>query len=324
MRYKHIEHYLLDTLGLTVVLKPWAGKSALPYFLHDEYDFASISLLEAHFVLMLAHDKTASAVKVRKDKDALEKASGEVAVYVTPRLTSYERKRLVGQRVPFIVPGNQLYLPDLGIDLREYFRRQSETSDKEFSPATQALLMSALLNPWQAEVHPSELTKGLGYTSMTLSRAVKELEQAGLASVVNIRRERWLRFEGNAQAVWTQALPFLRNPVKQTFWAMPHPSVLQQARLAGESALAQATLLAEPEHPVYALSNHQWKHAQQLGMHVLPSPETGVCRWQLWRYDPNISPIAGVVDPLSLILSLRNEQDERVQQALNDFEKGLS
>lgn len=38
-------------------------------------------------------------------------------VYVTTTLASYERKRLVQQKVPFIVPGNQLYLPELAIDL---------------------------------------------------------------------------------------------------------------------------------------------------------------------------------------------------------------
>ena len=45
-------------------------------------------------------------------------------VYVTGALASYERKRLIEQKVPFMVPGNQLYLPDLGIDLREYFRQR--------------------------------------------------------------------------------------------------------------------------------------------------------------------------------------------------------
>jgi hypothetical protein len=39
---------------------------------------------------------------------------------------------------------------------------------------------------------------------------------------------------------------------------------------------------------------------------------------------PHLEEVAGSVDPLSLILSLRNERDERVQQALNEFEKGLS
>ena len=31
--------------------------------------------------------------------------------------------QLVEQRVPFIVPGNQMYLPPLGLDFREHFRR---------------------------------------------------------------------------------------------------------------------------------------------------------------------------------------------------------
>ena len=105
---------------------------------------------------------------------------------------------------------------------------------------------------------------------------------------------------------------------------MPDPTVQKQACLAGESALASATLLAEPAHPVYAISAEQWKRAQQLGMRALPSPEPGACLWQIWRYDPDISPLDGSVDPLSLMLSLRNERDERVQQALNEFEKGLS
>jgi hypothetical protein len=32
---------------------------------------------------------------------------------------------LIEQKVSFIVPGNQLYLPDLGLDLREYFRQRA-------------------------------------------------------------------------------------------------------------------------------------------------------------------------------------------------------
>lgn len=324
MHYKDIKRYLYEVLGLSATVKPWTGGTALPYFLHDAYEFASIELFGAKYVLMLPHNQDSSAAKVRKDWDTLEKLSGAVGIYVAQVMSSYERQRLVGQHVPFIVPGNQLYLPDLGIDLREYFRKRREAADRGLSPATQALLISALLKPWKAEMHPAELADGLGYTSMTLSRAVKELENAELATVVAVGRERWLRFEDNAQAIWTKALPLLRDPVKQSIWAMPDPGLMQQARLAGESALAHATLLAAPAHPVYALSSEQWKLAQKLGKLALPSPEPGACLWQIWRYNPNISHIPGSVDPFSLILSLRNESDERVQQALIEFEKSLS
>ena len=78
-------------------------------------------------------------------------------VYVTTTLASYERKRLVQQKVPFIVPGNQLYLPELAIDLREYFRRRSVPPTNGFSPSTQAMLITALLRaPWSAAWQPSQ------------------------------------------------------------------------------------------------------------------------------------------------------------------------
>jgi len=101
-------------------------------------------------------------------------------VYVTDALASYERRRLIEQKVPFLVPSNQLYLPNLGIDLREYFRKPPTAPETALSPATQAMLIAVLLRkPWCPEWQPAEVLGSLGYTPMTLSRAVKELTAAG-------------------------------------------------------------------------------------------------------------------------------------------------
>jgi len=324
VNYENIKNYLYDVMGLSVVIKHWDGGETLPYYLHDAYEFAAIELLGGQYVLMLERDKAGGASKVRKHLDALHQATGAVGVFVSASLSSYERKRLIGQRVPFIVPGNQLYLPDLGIDLREYFRKSHAAMEKKLSPATQALLISALLNHWKVDVHPAELGARLSYTSMTLSRAVNELAQAGLATVVEVGRERWLHFDDDAPTTWRKARPLLRDPVKKRVWAKPDPVIQKHARLAGETALAAASMLAEPAHPVYAISSAQWKHAQQLGMHELPAAEPDACLWQIWSYEPNLGQISGQVDALSLILSLRNEQDERVQIALSEFEEKLT
>lgn len=323
MGYENIKAYLQETLGLSASIEPWRGGSAFPYYLQDAYELASIELLGANYVLMYAHKQSDTAAKIRKDIDAVNNACGVQGIYTADVLSSYDRKRLVGQRVPFIVPGNQLYLPDLGIDLREYFRQHREAPAKGLSPATQVMLISALLRPWEKEVHPAELVRELGYTSMTVSRAVKEMQSANLAAVVEVGRKRWVRFAENAKEVWIKARPLLRNPVKNTFWAFPLPEVQQQARLAGESALARATSLAQPHSPVLAISSEQWRLAQKLGMHSLPTAEPGAYLWQIWRYDPRPNSLDGVVDPLSLILSLRDEADERVQLALSEFEKGF-
>ena len=100
-----------------------AGGRKLPYFLQDTFEVRELTLLDRQ--ILLAIDKRPERqgmANVRGQMDKLRQLAGIPVVYVSGTLASYERKRLIEQKVPFLVPGNQLYLPDLGIDLREYFR----------------------------------------------------------------------------------------------------------------------------------------------------------------------------------------------------------
>ena len=64
-----------------------------------------------------------------------EKWNGEI-VYLNNTITAYNRKRLIEQKVPFTVPDNKMYLPFLGMDLRDHFRKLHSARVK-FSPSTQ-------------------------------------------------------------------------------------------------------------------------------------------------------------------------------------------
>lgn len=240
-------------------------------------------------------------------------------VYVTESLASYERKRLIEYKVPFLVPGNQLYLPDLGIDLREYFRKPASSARTKLSPATQAMLITVLLrSKSRVEWRPAEVMSALGYTSMTLSRAVKELTGAGIATLRLEGRTRWLYAERTAAETWEFAKPLLRDPAKRRFWARPVPQwKAPHSRLAGLSALARYWLLSEPQWPIYAISSSMWETATNLGVEVLPEPSPEACEWEIWHYDPATMSPGETVDPLSLTLSLQDNTDERVQLALD-------
>jgi hypothetical protein len=125
-----VQRYLHDTLGITPKVRRWAGGSKPPYFLQDAFELFELELMD-HPVL-LAIDKNAGKLVLaglRSQFDKLTMLAGRPVVFVTGALASYERKRLIEQKVPFIVPGNQLYLPDLGIDLREYFRQRPQAAD---------------------------------------------------------------------------------------------------------------------------------------------------------------------------------------------------
>lgn len=320
-------HYLQEVLGIEAPgVKPWARSNELPYFLRDAFQFSELVLLGQPVVLAMAHagaKQPLSEVRIWLDKVAA--LAGHPAVYVTDALASYERRRLIEQKVPFIVPGNQLYLPDLGLDLREYFRQRAPAMEAALSPSAQAMLITALLRqPWQSYWPPSTVAVALGYTPMTLSRAVKELIAAGLATGCMVGRSRWLRMELQPEQVWARSQPLLRTPVKRTVWVKPDGFVAHRpTRIAGLSALAHYSMLNEPKWPVYAMTAADWKAAADAGVRELPEPEAGAQEWQVWSYSPALMPDATTVDPLSLTLSLQENADDRIQLALDELKGQL-
>ncbi len=317
-----VDKHLRETLGIAPRVRAWPGAGKLPYFLQDAFEVRELKLLDRQ--MLLAIDKRPERqglANVRVQMDMLRQLAGLPVVYVTGALASYERKRLIEQKVPFLVPGNQLYLPDLGIDLREHFRKPPAAPDTALSPATQAMLIAVLLRkPWRVEWQPAEVVSELGYTAMTLSRAVKELTAAGIATLRTEGRARWLHTERTAAETWEQAKPLLRSPIKRRFWARPAPKWKPpHVRLAGLSALARYSMLSEPQWPIYAVSPAQWKTATHAGIKPLPEPLPGACEWELWHYNPALIPESEAVDPLSLTLSLQGNTDERVQLALDEL-----
>lgn len=318
--------YLHDVLGITTQEpKPWAKADELPYFLQNAFRLSELVLLGQPVVLAVQQsEQTQSLSELRKRLDKVKTIAACPVLYGVDALASYERKRLIEKRVPFIVPNNQLYLPDLGLDLREYFRQRAAKVEGALSPSTQALLIAALLRqPWQVEWQPSMLGSALGYTAMTVSRAAKELSAAGLATPYYVGRSRWLRMESSAQQTWERAKPLLRTPVRRTVWISGNAGVVAPLRLAGFSALSRYSMLTEPTLPVLAIGPADWKAATTTGVRELPEPMPGASELQLWAYNPALVPDQPAVDPLSLILSMQDNTDDRVQIALDELKELL-
>ena len=158
-----------------------------------------------------------------------------------------------------MVPGNQMYLPMLGIDLREHFKQIRSVAPGKFSPSTQAVVLHALLHGPINNYTPSRLAKELGYTVMTLTRAFDELASLWLAEVVTEGRERVLRFSDGKKVLWEKITGVHAQPGKEDV----HLYVLLNRSWAGVpaglTALAHFTLLAPPSVPVYAVGLDDWK-----------------------------------------------------------------
>ena len=314
-----LERYLHDALGVSVKTTPWSGVGQLPPVLRERYRFAKAELLGLRALLVIdANPEEQSPATVRKHLDMLQSKQPAELIYVRARVTAYNRKRLIEQKVPFIVPGNQMYLPMLAIDLREHFRRIREEAPT-FSPSTQVVVLHAMLRDAGQVLIPSEMAPLLGYSAMTMTRAFDELETAKLVEVTVRGRERCLRFIGDRREIWEKAQPFLRNPVSKRLF-IRRINGAEGATHAGLTALAHYSMLAPPAYTTYALSREEWKTLRQQHKIIeVPVQDPDVSEIEVWWYSPARFAEHGMVDQLSLYLSLKADHDERTETALEEM-----
>ena len=118
--------YVLQTLDLNVPLSKLKESGPLPFLLLNTYDIHQVSLLEKDFIVLIAkHNEELTPATIQKHIDMVNEKLGMRSIFVDASISSFNRKRLIEYKVPFVIPGNQMYLPDLGIDLREHFSKKN-------------------------------------------------------------------------------------------------------------------------------------------------------------------------------------------------------
>lgn len=313
-----LEHYLSEILGIEIAIHLWKEQNKLPFFLTATYDFNEMFLLGHPCLVMgVKNDAEVTPAEVRKHQELVQKQWKGLCIYVPTDISAYNRKRLMEHQTPFIVPGNQLYLPDLGMDLREHYKKKRSHTIQHFSPATQVVVIHALLCGIQAHFTPSELAKALGYTLMTMSRAFNELETAHIGEIQRKGKERWWQFAGEKRDLWDQSKPFMKTPIKKQTKIF-HKKL---AAIAGLSALSHYSMLSTPTRPTYAIGIEQWKTWKQEGVEEHPSADDAPFDLEIWHYNPELflSTKSHIVDPFSLYLSLESNTDERIESALSEM-----
>jgi hypothetical protein len=317
---RKFEGYLKETLGLDTNAKIWTGSNKLPIYLRDRYIFYAVEILDQRFLLMVTREQIQQTpASIKKQLVAVRNVWDGETIFVSARVSAYDRKRLIEQKVSFVIPGNQIYLPMLGMDLREHFRKQKEIKHK-FSPSTQAVVLNALLNPETMVYTPVKLAVQLGYAAMTLTRAFDELEALGVGEVKVKGRERVLYLEGSQEVLWNTTKQYMRNPIRKIHWVGPQNFAVGGGVKTGLSALSSYSMLSEPKQKTFAFSFEGWKILQQETEIVeVPSNEEEANRVEVWYYAPRLFAKNDIVDRFSLFLSLKDDKNERVQLALDEM-----
>jgi hypothetical protein len=242
---------------------------------------------------------------------------------VLPGITSTTRARLVAARVPFIVPGNQLFLPMLLVDLRERLMRRVVPRETALGSVAQLVILAHLQRQRMDVMSLADAASLLGYSPMMLTKAKDELVAAGLCTVRPEGRALRLAFVADGRALWETALRRLSSPVVRT--QLVRLPALERGTAApvgfvraGVSALSDLSNLAEDAVVTYA-SSKAVAAAAGTSIQRVDLEDDANARVEVWRHAPESLSTDGRVDALSLYLSLRDTADERVNGALEDL-----
>ena len=319
--------YLTRVTGETPWIEPMPDQpvSMLPLYLRQRYEFFRAEVFGRRCVL--AHENSAtgelSPTEYGNEVIQLKRRFKEEVILVLTKLPSYVRNRLVKQRIPFIVPGKQMFLPMLMIDLQEHFSKWTDRMRETLSAVSQVVVIYQILKEPLDEMPLGQIATRLGYSAMVMSKVQDELQTAGLCEVTRTWRTVSLHFTARAKDLWLQAEPLLTTPVRRRIWVRWGQ---QRARavLAGTTALSRVSMIEDDRVPTYAMRDKELANAMDKGeVFGCGGPEEADARMEAWKYDPWVLADEKVADRCSLYLSLRQSSDERIQKEIRSLIDGI-
>lgn len=266
-------------------------------------------------------DAPALARQIEKYEQVLMKP----VAFLFKNASDMQCKSLIQKRVPFVAPSSLIYLPFLGVSLRNQnrsaktFGADKDDIPQKLTPQGQLLFLYMLYRVKDSYVTKAKAAQDTGLNAMAVSRCSRELAKLGLARLQENGRSVLMTCADNGKDLVEKAKPYLINPVKKRIIVTKN-DLKESFPKAGEMALSARTMLAAPRIDVYASQKND------LSSGVIDNSSNA--RWfdkmdlveiQIWSYAPSLFAVDGMVDPLSLYMSLKDSKDERVTGCLDEM-----
>lgn len=308
MKYniKEVTNYIADFLGFEADAVEMASSELkrVPIALAANYSFFNAAFLEQSVVFACAKNpEDCSPVQLAKHQELLGNLFQRTVIFVLAQIESYNLTRLTRARVNFIAPGKIIFVPSMMMLLRNVSANTKE--ERETMPPVSQLLV--LYHLQKQKLDGMDASKLADLTGMAYSTIIKAINWLSKNQIVTLSegKQKFIQFVFEGKSLWEKALPLMTSPIERTLFS---DADLIDAYKAGESAMGEYTMLAEPATPVVAVSkNFAQQNRQQL------DSKHGVTQVQVWCYNPALLADGVNVDRLSLYLSMKDSADERVQ-----------
>ncbi|MEA4923426.1 MAG: hypothetical protein VB031_08780 [Eubacteriaceae bacterium] len=317
---KKVLDYLQNSLDANAKIKYWNAKEYLNIQLAGGYEYYFVEALDESFLLIKPlNELTIPKAKIQM-KRIQEKAGYEVAMLLdTP--TAYKMKKMLEERIAFVTIDKQMYLPFMAVHIKRNKEQIEDMEDREKFTALTQMIYLAVLYSDKAQFVTEELSKTLDVSNMTVLRAMEELQRIRVIDLeVSGKTGRKKIYEPiDRREYYRIGKKYLIDPVKKSWYVNHIPDNIQVYK-AGETALAEQTMLGEPSNEIFA-TNAKATLFEKVRVTKAQALMEGLPQIQIMQYDISKLTHNQYVDPVSLIMSI-DKKDDRTGIAIDELMEG--
>lgn len=315
-----VEPYLKENIDNQIAIKIWDGASKMPVSLRIIYKFYMMEILGTSCILLEIIDEAPGIDVIKKHLNTIKKITNYQIVLYYKEITRYRRKSLIGNKISFVIQDGQMFLPFLGLDLKkidDYIEKEINT----FTPSAQIAYLYFFYNK-ETVVNTTDFAEIFGWNTMTTSRALNDLYDAKLLTYeLGGKTGRSKEYSRISDPDYFQrGSVFLNSPIKKVVYVKRAP---KESYIAGLEALAKLSMLNPPNYKVRAISEEYFNN---IDLDIIENKDIikdkRLVELQIWGYDPKLFAKKDIVDIVSLYASLKEENDERIEQALQEVLPG--
>lgn len=299
--------YLTEELREVISLRrSHSWEDDLPMLLSSKYELYSCDYFGVKICFAISQYHATPYVYDKEIKQIRQKTQ-MMTILVVDQLTRMDTRRLIERKLDFVVPGQRIYMPSLFIELGG---RQKHTADVTITPAAQLTLLYQLQKGNLSGMDAQQVAGLFSISYLTASRAVKWIND-NLQMCRKEGRRMVLDFPAHKELLDT-AKGFMRTPVIKTL--RTEKPVEHLGTGCGEYAMEHYSMLAAFGCHVAVPKDSDIQMIEDEGA------QNSV---EYWMYDPTILAEDGFCDRISLILSMNDNKDERVQMELQQIKREI-
>lgn len=309
---------MIDNIfGLSIRYEPWDKKSILPLYIVSNYQFYTAYIENIRCIVIIPIEELPTLPSLKKQIQKIRVIDDVPVVLYSKTISFYRRKSLLENHIPFITD-KQTFLPFIGTLLVD--EKEPEKIKDKFVYSTQLLFLAYMYNH-EKKVYVSDLSRSLPFSAMTLSRAVKQLEMTDLFLVYKDGVNKVIESKYSHKELFERIQHYLLTPVRQVGY-MNQSLVTDYMVLAGETALSEMSMLNPSRLRTYAVYEKDFDKTHLIDELIDPDVQVKV---EIWAYNPHLFTHTNIADTLSIVLSLKENKDERIEEVLEDIlEKELT